>query len=176
MRYLLLIAILFAGINTSYALDADQAAEFKKSCSETWVEKSGPVSDKVAYKDFGEKYCQCLTDKPLQPESALKESAGICISQILLTNTMDILESDEGLDNVDETKINQACTTHWALIYTGLTGETKAPDNSYCNCAAPKLNDMNKDRDNLTDKEWSDKINEIAKECSDKVMTGKASK
>ena len=165
--------------SSSIATFADDAANkldevFKTQCVKTWMERSGKTSDAVAFKNIGEKYCDCAASKPLNSKDDIKKAAQICMSQVLLHDTMDRLESDKGLANINADSVKGACNDEWNIIYPGMDAADKKSTSGYCECAAPKLMDLNSNRDNVTDKEWYQKIDGIAGDCSSKAEPDKA--
>lgn len=142
------------------------ADKFKVECNKAWMEGADKSTDKVAFKNFGEKYCACFGDKPLDDKDVIKKYTPVCMSQVLLRDTMDNIESDKGLANATQESIESTCNDEWLIINSGLNGITTPTKSAYCTCAAPKLNELTKNKDNVTDKEWYEKINTIAKDCS----------
>src|SRR5437868_1396014 len=87
----------------SYA-QGDLGSIFRQNCVSAWMKDTDKVTDKVSYKNFGEKYCNCMADKPMETDDMLKKSAQICMSQTLLHDTMETLESEVGLSSLDQAK------------------------------------------------------------------------
>lgn len=142
---------------------------FNTHCVKSWMEKSEGVTDKVDYKNFGEKFCNCGSSQPLDTDADVSKAAQMCMSRTMLHDTMDYLEEKKGLDNLSEEKIESACLDKWNMVYPNINEKGKGQIKEYCQCAAPKLNDLNDDRDNVTDKEWNDKVNSIAATCASRV-------
>lgn len=149
----------------SHAADLDAEA-FKAECTKSWMEGSDKATDKVAFKNFGEKYCGCMSEKPLTDKDSVKKFAPVCMSQVLLRDTMDTTESEKGLANATQEGVEASCNNEWVVVNSGLNGITKEAKSPYCTCAAPKLMELNKARDNYTDKEWYEKVDGIAKDCA----------
>ena len=151
----------------------DIADTFKTSCVKAWVEKSN-TNDKVEYKNFGEKYCNCVAKQPLDSDAQMATAAKVCMSRVLLHDSMDTLEDEVGLSSLTADKIETGCLSKWDTIATALAGDAKGQVNNYCKCASPQLTDMNTNRDNFTDKAWADKIDSIADSCAGNVTPDKS--
>lgn len=176
MKSLIAVAVVSMLPLSTYAAESANKLDevFKTACVKSWMERGDKTSDKVGYKNFGEKYCDCAANMPLNSDAAIDKAAQLCMSQILLHDAMDNVESDSGLANLTEDKVKSACAGEWTMIYPEMDAKLKEGTASYCACAAPKMNDLNKTRDNLTDKEWYAKINGIAADCSGIVAPDKA--
>lgn len=161
----MILAFIFLPFVASAKLSGADIDIFKKSCKTAWMKDTEKVVDKTEYKDFGEKYCNCMADKPMDTDDDMKDSAHLCVSQTLLQTSMETAERELGADNLSESKIRDACIAKWNVIYNGLTGDSKPQASTFCDCAAGKLSAMNANRDNLTDEEWDKEINKIAASC-----------
>ncbi|MHB1947418.1 MAG: hypothetical protein ACYCQI_04815 [Gammaproteobacteria bacterium] len=171
MKYMLVTAFLAAYPFASYAQDNLEA--FKTSCVNAWMDKA-KASDQVEYKNFGEKYCDCVATQPIDTDAQMSSAAKLCMSRVLIHDTMDTLEDEVGLSNLNADKIQKGCLDKWNAIATALVGDAKGQVDNYCKCATPKLTDLNTNRDNYTDKEWATKIDSIADSCSDNVTPDKS--
>ena len=157
---------------------ADESASkiddvFKTACVKAWMERSDKSSDKVGFKNFGEKYCDCAAGKSLENDKAIEKAAQICLSQVLLHDTMDNIESDQGLSKLSDELVKTGCGDELTMLYPDIDADGKKSFGEYCACASPKLLEINKNRDSLTDKEWYEKINGVAADCSGKVAPDK---
>lgn len=141
---------------------------FKTNCVKAWMEIAAKNIDMINYKNFGEKYCDCASSKPLDSQTDLDKAAQICVSQILLHDTMDNLEDEVGLAKLTQEQILSGCQEKWKILYPD------QPSKNYCQCAAPKLYEMNHNSENMTDKEWYEKMNSIADNCAGNVTPHKA--
>lgn len=141
---------------------------FKANCVKAWMEIAAKNIDMVDYKNFGEKYCDCASSKKLDSQADLEKAAQICVSQILLHDTMDNLEDRVGLAKLSQEQILSGCQYKWKMLYPD------RPSENYCQCAAPKLYEMNHNSENMTDKEWYEKMNAIADSCAGNVTPNKA--
>lgn len=168
-------AAIFAVIPfTSYAADASSDQVFNTSCLKAWMERAGNTSDKVEFKNFGEKYCACASGKSLNNDAEIDKAARTCMSQTLLQVTMSALETSPGLSNLTEANILSGCQGEWKIVYPDMGADAKRRTDDFCKCAAPKLLGLNKNKDNVTDAQWSDKINEIGDSCSGNVQPSAA--
>lgn len=141
---------------------------FKARCLEVWVEKGDDVSDKTAYKTFGEKFCACAVDKPLENDAAINRTAQLCMSQTLLNDTMDNLQAQKGKANITADTFQNACVAKWSAIYPKMGDQAKTSTTSFCQCSAPKVGDLVK-KQGLTDNDLSNQLNSIADNCADQV-------
>lgn len=161
-----LIAIT-AGLFSLSIHAADEA--FQTACTDAWMKKIGGAADKVDYKNFGEKYCGCAAGQPLTDDAAIQKAIQLCMSRTLLHDAMDSLEEEVGLTEAKDTDINEYCTDRWNLIIPKQTDEDKKITTAYCECAKPKLMDLIKQSDKMTDKQYDEGINVVAAECSGNV-------
>lgn len=143
---------------------------FKTACVKAWMKRATDASDAVDFRNFGEKYCGCVAYHPLNSEAAIHQASQICLSQTLLHDTMDSFETEHGLAGLTEEKAIASCQDRWNLIYPKMEDNLKAASNTYCKCAAPKLVEINKGRDNFTDKQWYAAIDKVAADCATKVI------
>lgn len=180
MRYSFLKPLLTTVLCTlfpliAYAQDADAGGKlFQDTCVKTWMERATDTTDKVAFQNFGEKYCSCAAGKDLHDDAAMQKAAQLCMSQVLLHDAMASLEDQYGLPDLTESQIEAGCQDKWALVYPDMNPNVKSKTTNYCQCAGPELDAMNKNANNLTDKAWSEKIDEIAAKCSGLVEPDKA--
>ena len=151
---------------SSYA----QAGEsFQTVCINSWMQKIGDSAEKVDYKNFGEKYCSCAANQPLDNDAAIQKAIQLCMSRTLLHDAMDSLEEEVGLSEAKDTDINEYCDDRWNLVYPKQTDEEKKVTAAYCECAKPKLLDLIKQSDTMTDKQYDDGIDSVAAACSGNV-------
>ena len=175
MRFSLLKSALTAAMVLSSPLmvyaDTDNAAAqtFQTGCLKAWMGRSEAIKDKVDYQNFGEKYCACAATQPLATASDVQQAAQICMSRIMLHDTMDSLEDDVGLAKTTSENITEYCHDRWNLIYPSMSEADKTATAAYCECANPKLFDLVKKSDSMTDKTYSNEIDGIAGACSGKV-------
>ncbi|MCL9685658.1 hypothetical protein [Legionella maioricensis] len=148
---------------------AESGESFQTVCINSWMKKIGDSADKVDFKNFGEKYCTCAAGQPLDNEAAIQKAIQLCLSRTLLHDAMDSLEEEVGLSEAKDTDINEYCEDRWNLIYPKQTDEDKKATTAYCECAKPKLMDLIKKAENMTDKEYDDGINDVAAACSGNV-------
>lgn len=164
-KVLVITTVSFLSLS-SYALTSEA---FQTECTNSWMQKSGDAADKVDYKNFGEKYCGCAANQPLDNDAAIQKAIQLCMSRTLLHDAMDSLEEEVGLSEAKDTDINEYCEDRWNLIYPKQTDADKKITTAYCECAKPKLMDLIKQSDNMTDKQYDDGINTIAAACSGNV-------
>lgn len=147
--------------------------DFQSICTQAWMEKANMAKDKVDYKNFGEKYCKCAANQPLISDEEVQKAIQLCISRTLLHDAMDSLEDEVGFNKAKDTEITEYCHDRWNLIYPDLSDENKKKTMAYCDCAKPKLMNLMKQSDNMTDKQYEDGINEIADSCSAETLVEK---
>ncbi|MFA5960002.1 MAG: hypothetical protein WC785_05750 [Tatlockia sp.] len=143
-----------------------EGESFQEICTASWMKRVDEISDKVGYKNFGEKYCACALTQPLDTDAAVDKAIKTCISRTLLHNAMDTLEDKIGLSKAKDSDINQYCLNEWNLIYPKITDEVKQTAAAFCTCAEPKLASLVKDTDKVTDKDYATQIDTIAESCS----------
>lgn len=158
---------------TSFADEGKLTEAFKTNCIKAWMDSAGNTADKVAYQNFGEKYCDCGSKNKLETKEDINKVAQICMSQSILHDTMDGLEDKTGLKNLTAEKIQSGCGDTWKIIYANMDDKTKTATGAYCQCVAPKLYEMTKNSENMTDKTWYEKMNGIAGECAGNVEPNK---
>lgn len=134
---------------------------FQTQCIDSWMKRLDNIRDKVDYKNFGEKYCECASQHPLDTQEAINKTMQLCISQTLLQDTMDSLENEVGLDKAASEEINEYCEDRFTLVFPTMNDKDKRTTASYCDCAEPKLAALLKVVDNLTDKEYSNEIKKL---------------
>lgn len=145
------------------------APTFQSTCVNAWMGRNTDVTDKMDFKNFGEKYCKCAeTQQPLDSQEAVNKAAQVCMSRTLLQDAMDNVEEKVGLDKVTSQDIENACQDRWHLVYPKMDDNDKKIASSYCSCANSKLADLSKRAANMTDDEYYKEINGIAATCSGK--------
>lgn len=169
------VIVSFSPLIVCAAESESQSAEsFQTTCVNTWMNRVNEAKDKVDYKDFGEKYCECAATQPLDSDEAVNKAIQLCMSQTLLHDTMDSLEEEIGLSEATEDDVSEYCLDRWNLVYPKLSENGKRATQAYCECAKPKLMGLIKEADNMTDKQYADEINSIAAACSPQVKSDKA--
>lgn len=157
----------------AYSAHADKTSQpgatFQEGCISKWMKKADEATDKVDYKDFGEKYCGCAATQPLDSAAAIKKAIQVCMSRTLLHDTMDSLEEEVGLSEAKDSDLQEYCQDRWNLIYPKQTDEDKKFTTAYCECAKPKLMDLIKQSDTITDKQYAEAIDKVAANCSGNV-------
>ena len=154
----------------SPANDAVQQSEsFETVCLTSWIKRLPEVQDKISYKNFGQKYCSCALNQPLDTDTEVDKAIRTCMPRTLLQESMDALEDGIGLDKAGAAEINQSCLDKWTLIYPQMSEEAKGYTTTFCSCSQPKLLDLIKISDNKTDKEYYAQIETIAASCSEMI-------
>ncbi|CAM3012082.1 hypothetical protein [Legionella worsleiensis] len=152
---------------SAYSADtASKSESFQSVCINSWMSKAEQVADKVDYKNFGEKYCACASGQPMDNQVAINKAIQVCLSQTLLHDAMDSLEEEIGLSDAKSSDLSEYCQNRWGLIYPKQTDEEKKFTTSYCACAQPKLMELIKKSETITDKEYDEAIDSIAADCS----------
>lgn len=146
-----------------------QAESFETICLSSWMKRLNDVSDKLSYKNFGEKYCACALTQPLDTDAAVDKAIQVCMSNTLLRDSMDAVENSIGLDKVTDNDINQACLNKWKLIYPQMSEQAQQNTTAFCTCSQPKLLTLAKSSDGMTDKEYYAQIDSIASACSSAI-------
>lgn len=172
----ILIMLFSAAFVPAYAADNGLDQVFKDNCIKSWMSKTEGVSDKVEYKNLGEKFCGCVVTKPLKTDAETSQAVQICMSQVLLHDTMDTIEDANGLANLTKETLNSTCLDKWALMNPKMDADTKNQVATYCNCASSQLLELNKNKDNVTDNDWAMKINQIAETCANNVAASQSTK
>ena len=161
----------------SFAIHADPAkpagVSFQAACTNAWMEKSADAKDKVDYKNFGEKYCGCAAAQPLDDDAAVQKAIHVCMSRTLLHDAMDSMEDEIGLSKAKDTDIAEHCQDRWDLIYPKQTDADKKQTMAYCECAKPKLMDLVKQSDSMTDKQYDEGVDAVAATCSGDALVSK---
>lgn len=149
------------------------AEDFLASCTNAWMQKINDSADKVDFKNFGEKYCTCaanqLAGQQSPTQEMLQKAIQLCMSRTLLHDAMDSVEEEVGLSEAKDTDVMEYCADRWSLIYPKQTDEDKKFTTAYCECAKPKLMDLIKQSDNMTDKQYDEGIDNVAAACSGNV-------
>lgn len=145
------------------------AETFQSVCLGSWMKRQNDIQDKVDYKNFGEKYCECASGQPLDNDDAIDKAIQLCMSRTLLHDTMDALDDKIGLDKATESDIDEHCQSRWQLVYPQLSDKGKEAATAYCKCSQPKLMSLIKKSDNMTDKAYYDEIDSIAASCSQEI-------
>lgn len=135
----------------------------QSNCIDSWMAKIQQGVDSVDYKNLGEKYCSCL-DGP-----SMSGNAKLCMSKTALHDAMDSLEEEVGLSDAKEDDVDDYCQEVWGLIYPKPMNTEEAMIKSYCDCAKPKLFELLKQADKMTDKQYDESIDGVAASCSDKL-------
>lgn len=143
---------------------------FQTVCTNAWMQKAGDAKDKVDYKNFGEKYCGCAAGQPLDNDAAVQKAIQVCMSRTLLHDAMDSLEDEVGLAKAKDTDVMEFCQDRWSLIYPKESDADKKQTDAYCECAKPKLMDLVKQADSMTDKQFDEGIDTVAAACSDNAV------
>ena len=157
---------------SSYAVTAE---EFQTNCTNSWMQSAGDAADKVDFKNFGEKYCGCASKLPLNNTEDANKAIKTCLSQTLLHDAMDSVEEEVGLTEAKDTDITAACEGRWKLIMVKPTEADKKAASAYCECAKPKLVDLIKQSNSMTDKQYAQAIDAVADSCVDNVKVSGAS-
>lgn len=147
-----------------YAADSFQAV-----CTNSWMKKIDESTEKVDYKNFGEKYCECAAGQPLDNEAAIQKAIQLCMSRTLLHDAMDSLEEEVGIKEAKDSDVKEYCEDKWNLVYPKQTAEDKIITSAYCACANPKLMELMKQADGMTDKQYAEGIDSAAASCSGNV-------
>jgi hypothetical protein len=165
-----MMTLSFSAFTTFAMADVSpNTGDFQAVCTNAWMQKADQSKNKVDYKNFGEKYCACAATQPLDSPVAIKKAIQICMSQTLLHDAMDALEEEVGLDDAKDTDVNDYCQDRWSLIEPNQDAQVKTIATVYCECAKPKLMEIIKKADNVTDKEYYAQIDAVAAECSGNV-------
>lgn len=156
----------------STSTSTQPAETFQSVCVKSWMGRLKDVKDKIDFQNFGEKYCHCAeSQQPLDNDEAINHAAQVCMSRTLLQDAVDNLRDDIGLSEVKPNDITEYCMDRWDLVYPNMDAENKKAATDYCNCANPKLLDLFKKSDALTDQSFFKSIDDVAAGCSGK--TGK---
>lgn len=153
----------------SAATEANQTSpqeSFQGTCVKSWMKRMDKDQDKTDYRNFGEKYCECAAKHPLDNEKNINKAMQLCMSQTLLQDTMDSLENEVGLDKVTDEDLDEYCADRFKLVFPKMNDKDKQVSTAYCDCAKPRLIQLIKDSEEMTDAQYGSHINEIAATCS----------
>ncbi|KTD40222.1 hypothetical protein [Legionella parisiensis] len=159
----------------SLSVNADSAEDFQTRCTEAWMKHAEEAKDKVDFKNFGEKYCSCAAKQPLDNEAAFQKAAKLCMSRTLLHDAMDSIEDDIGLSKAKDSDVADYCQDRWDLVLPKPTDEDKKLITAYCECAKPKLVELLKKSNDMTDKQYYSEIDDVADTCADSAVASKPS-
>ncbi|KTD70873.1 hypothetical protein [Legionella tucsonensis] len=160
----------------SLSVNADFAeGDFQTRCTEAWMKKADEAKDKVDFKNFGEKYCGCAAKQSLDNEAAVQKAVKVCMSRTLLHDTMDSIEDDIGLSKAKDSDVADYCQDRWDLVLPKPTDEDKKLITAYCECAKPKLVELLKKSNDMTDKQYYNEIDGVADVCADSAVASKPS-
>lgn len=148
---------------------------FQSICLDSWLKRVTNDQNKVDYKNFGEKYCECAASQPLDNDQAIDKAIQLCMSRTLLKDAMDALDDSVGITEATDKQVGEYCESRWKLVYPTMNDNVKAAATAYCDCAKPKLLDLNKRSEDMTDNEYYDGINEIAATCSTQLQSSEKS-
>lgn len=138
----------------------------QSQCIDSWMAKAQPGNNDVDYKNFGEKYCGCMSN---HPQSTGAQNARLCLSQTVLHDAMDSLEEEVGIAEAASDDLGEYCQDRWTMVYLKPSDVNKKVIDSYCECVKPKLLELLKQADKLTDKQYDETIDTIAVGCVDKL-------
>ncbi|WP_454784495.1 hypothetical protein [Legionella sp. WA2024007413] len=169
------IGIAILAMLCSLATYADTPDDFQSRCTNAWMKKADDVKDKVDFKNFGEKYCACAAKQQLDSEAAVQKAAQMCISRTLLHDAMDSIEADVGLDKAKDSDVTDYCQDRWALVIPKQSDEDKKLITTFCDCAKPKLVDLLKKSNDMTDKQYDAEIDTIADACAESTAASSKS-
>ncbi|STY31046.1 Uncharacterised protein [Legionella wadsworthii] len=161
--------------NETNATSTGTTGDFQSRCTDAWMKKADEAKDKVDFKNFGEKFCGCAAKQPLGNDAAMTKAAKLCMSRTLLHDAMDSIEDDVGLNKAKDTDVADYCQDKWDLVLPKPTEDDKKLTNSYCECAKPKLVELLKKANDMTDKQYDDEIDKIADACADSAVSSNPS-
>ncbi|HAU0827434.1 TPA: hypothetical protein JBH49_15805, partial [Legionella pneumophila] len=138
-------------------------------CFETWMKKIDPSIDKETYKQFGDKYCRCISTKNLDNKTGVQKAIRNCIPQTILHDAMDELEEEVTLSEVTTQTIEQYCLNRWSLIYPNQSDEDKKTIQAYCACVKTKLLSFIEQIEKISNREYNEAINDINTICSENL-------
>ncbi|BCA95687.1 hypothetical protein TUM19329_20480 [Legionella antarctica] len=153
----------------SISLYAQPDESFQSLCINTWMKKSSDFSDGVNFKNFGEKYCTCAAGQQLDNDAAIQKAIQFCMSKTLLHDAMESLEEEAGLSEANDTDIKEYCEDRWNLVFSKQTDANKKITVAFCECAKPKLMDLIKKADDVTDTQYEKGIDDVAAACSGRI-------
>lgn len=165
-RTFLVLAVIFFISSTAIAGETLQSM-----CTKSWMKQVNDLANPVEFKNFGEKYCDCISKQRLNSDEEMKKAKQLCMSRTLLHDSMDTLEDDVGLSDAKGSDVMDSCQHTWSIVYPKLSDEDKKFTTDYCLCAKPKLIKLIKKADDLTDKAYYDQIDSVAAACSGVVQT-----
>ncbi|HAT8180732.1 TPA: hypothetical protein JA361_15080 [Legionella pneumophila] len=138
-------------------------------CLETWLNNADQSIDKETYKQFGDKYCRCISTKNLDNKTGIQKAIKNCLPQTILHDAMDELEEEVTLSEVTTQTIEQYCLNRWSLIYPNQSDEDKKTIQAYCACVKTKLLNFIEQIEKISNKEYNEAINDINTICSENL-------
>lgn len=159
-----------ANTSTTTPVDANKQSEsFETICLASWMKRFADVQDKLAYQNFGQKYCACALTQPLDTDTAVDKAIQVCMSRTLLAEAMDALRTQVSFEKATDKDINQFCQNKWKLIYPQMSAQAQQNTTAFCTCAQPKLAELVKNFKTMVDNDFKAQIDTIAGTCSEMV-------
>lgn len=132
-----------------------------QNCVTALTKEKAPDQDGAAYGVFAENACTCLLEKSPTGDVSDKKINKTCIFSGMLHVVTDDL--DKATSGEDMTK---ACNSMLNINNPKPSKEDETVVTAFCQCAQPKLLDLFKQSDSLSDKQYDDGITAIAEGCS----------
>ncbi|MDR3443497.1 MAG: hypothetical protein P4L65_10870 [Legionella sp.] len=172
---LVLVVGIFSFATYAESTAAPSSESFQTTCTNAWMKNAADVKDPVDYKNFGEKYCGCAAKEPLDNDAAVQKAVQLCMSRTLIHDAMDSMEDEVGLSKAKDSDIMEYCQDRWNLLYPKQTDEDKKLIAAHCECAKPKIVELIKQSDKMTDKQYDEGLDAVAAACSIDAVAHKPS-
>ena len=144
----------------SLSVYADQS-NLHQNCVSAMIKAKSAEQNSTEYSVFAEKACSCLLEKSPSGDVNDKKINKLCIFSGMLHAVTDDLDK-----NASNSEMMEACKKMVHINNPKPTDEDMNTVNAFCQCAQPKLLELFKKSDSMTDKEYDDGINGIAENCS----------
>lgn len=138
-----------------------EQSNLHQSCVNAVMKEKIPDQKNEQYSLFADKTCGCLLEKSPSGEVSDKKINKLCIFSGMLHAVTDDLDK-----NASDTELMDACKSMLHINNAKPTDEDTKIVNAFCQCAQPKLSELFKKSDSMSDKEYDDGINGIAESCS----------
>lgn len=161
--------ILFSFCILSAPIFAEQDANFQ-SCMKAITKHDTPENNTPEYKKFNETMCDCMVEQ-LKSNHNNEDSNKItktCFFNALLHYATDNLDT-----NTTDSDMMSACKNMLNVSKDKSSDKEQKMVADFCQCAQPKLLDLFKQSDSMTDQQYKEGIYSIADTCSANIVPPK---
>jgi hypothetical protein len=132
-----------------------------QNCVSAFAQQKAPDQDAAEYGVFAENACNCLLEKSPTGDVSDKSVNRTCILSGMLHVVTDNLDKDTSADDM-----TKACNSMVSVNNSKPSKDDETLVNGFCQCAQPKLLELFKQSDAMSDKQYNDGITAIAQSCS----------